>query len=479
MKNRMFAAFMTFAMIAAVPVCASAQEGNYLDSLPQYSYIRQITIPTEDYADVCLSTGSAGRYIQFEDETPLFLMFKGPDGALASSFRYDEAEFLDEAQSIQYHYHISGSDSYEEFLNKSASDDYILLDGTDGTAAYIDPDRRVAYGMISTEQFGKSSKLRIMIGLDYLDSKMPTDTITSALSDAILSEVKRVHDEMHYQTIAPFWSIGKYCGAKLLDSDFNKKFILTFPDKLNLHGDEATYAVTSVQIDEVEATIPLSDHADVEFTASFEDYSYPASHKEDAPDEVKTVVLDNGNEWELYVSNVTSEGNLPYAWYASRKTDYTDEYSPDRPYYINLYFSADQFRWSGEDELIAFLTEFDNNIQLVNAEDDPYVAPEASQNDANVPATESTSTTETETSASSDVSLETSAVNAVSGIPATGNDNTGDASWTCPDCSTVNEGNFCSNCGAKKPLPAEWTCPDCSTVNEGNFCSNCGAKRPE
>ena len=51
--------------------------------------------------------------------------------------------------------------------------------------------------------------------------------------------------------------------------------------------------------------------------------------------------------------------------------------------------------------------------------------------------------------------------------------------WTCPSCATENTGNFCSNCGAKKPQEGKWTCPSCGADNEGNFCSNCGAKRSE
>lgn len=48
--------------------------------------------------------------------------------------------------------------------------------------------------------------------------------------------------------------------------------------------------------------------------------------------------------------------------------------------------------------------------------------------------------------------------------------------WTCA-CGTVNQGNFCQNCGAKNPAANNWTC-SCGTVNQGNFCQNCGAKRP-
>jgi Putative virion core protein (lumpy skin disease virus) len=50
------------------------------------------------------------------------------------------------------------------------------------------------------------------------------------------------------------------------------------------------------------------------------------------------------------------------------------------------------------------------------------------------------------------------------------------AGWTCPVCGAVCTGNFCPQCGAKKP-DDEWTC-SCGSVNKGNFCPNCGAKKP-
>ncbi len=50
------------------------------------------------------------------------------------------------------------------------------------------------------------------------------------------------------------------------------------------------------------------------------------------------------------------------------------------------------------------------------------------------------------------------------------------AGWTC-SCGTVNNGNFCSNCGKPRPS-ADWTC-SCGTVNSGKFCSNCGTPRPQ
>ena len=49
------------------------------------------------------------------------------------------------------------------------------------------------------------------------------------------------------------------------------------------------------------------------------------------------------------------------------------------------------------------------------------------------------------------------------------------AGWKC-SCGTMVSGNFCPECGAKKPAE-EWTCI-CGTVNKGKFCSECGAKKP-
>ena len=49
--------------------------------------------------------------------------------------------------------------------------------------------------------------------------------------------------------------------------------------------------------------------------------------------------------------------------------------------------------------------------------------------------------------------------------------------WICPNCGAVATGNFCKECGNKKPTK-EWTCPNCGQKgNDGKFCKNCGAKR--
>lgn len=54
--------------------------------------------------------------------------------------------------------------------------------------------------------------------------------------------------------------------------------------------------------------------------------------------------------------------------------------------------------------------------------------------------------------------------------------------WNCA-CGQMNVvGNFCNNCGAKKPQPVidgSWDCSCGAKGIIGNFCNNCGAKRPD
>lgn len=49
--------------------------------------------------------------------------------------------------------------------------------------------------------------------------------------------------------------------------------------------------------------------------------------------------------------------------------------------------------------------------------------------------------------------------------------------WECPNCHQENAGNFCANCGTKRPetIQAKF-CPECGAKSEpgAKFCSNCG-----
>lgn len=49
-------------------------------------------------------------------------------------------------------------------------------------------------------------------------------------------------------------------------------------------------------------------------------------------------------------------------------------------------------------------------------------------------------------------------------------------SWKC-NCGATVTGKFCPECGSPKPQDEGWTC-SCGAVNKGKFCQNCGGKKP-
>ncbi len=51
-------------------------------------------------------------------------------------------------------------------------------------------------------------------------------------------------------------------------------------------------------------------------------------------------------------------------------------------------------------------------------------------------------------------------------------------SWNC-SCGTVNNLNFCSQCGKPRPLGTTWNCPRCGVLCTFNFCGNCGSPKPQ
>ena len=48
--------------------------------------------------------------------------------------------------------------------------------------------------------------------------------------------------------------------------------------------------------------------------------------------------------------------------------------------------------------------------------------------------------------------------------------------WQCT-CGAIATGKFCPECGKPKPAADGWTC-SCGAVNKGKFCAECGAKKP-
>lgn len=90
---------------------------------------------------------------------------------------------------------------------------------------------------------------------------------------------------------------------------------------------------------------------------------------------------------------------------------------------------------------------------------------------------ERAATTGAGTSAGGEDSAETGEFSGASvGAGASAANASGANSWTCPKCGTMNTGNFCTNCGTKKPVNDKKHCPNCGheVPENARFCPNCG-----
>lgn len=463
----------------------------YIRQMEQYEYINVKLLTEESYPEVCLNPDYYS-VVYGRNDSMNFLRFPGPAGAQPVTFSESSCSYLDMDRLIQYSYYLDDRDSFEDFLSDAEADEYILKDGSDGVALFIEPGDygARAYAMIAVQEFGKTAKLRITITMDDLDKRLPQDQRVQALADIITAEADRVLAQMHIDSFAPYWSYAQFAGVKFLDNDFRKLVTFTFPVLETQFRDggqgQAAMTVTSVGSYDLDGVYGYDNGVYVGFTIELHTYSYPVYMLENEENSgVEKLVLENGAEWYFYVGNKDSEDGRIYGWKASKVVDGLLDYDGD-PYYINVDFGGGSgARWADTEACRKVLSLIDSMITVTDPQDDPYVAPEkaAEPEPASAPATEPAASEEswiceycaTENTGNFCSSCGTPKPVAEEPAPAEGNTE----GWICPNCETENTGNFCSNCGTAKPeASGNWFCPDCGAENAGNFCSNCGKAKP-
>jgi hypothetical protein len=482
----------------------AAKEGPWMRTTAQYSFTNMTMLTDESYPEVRLIHSYPYMFFSKEPQELNFLCFRGPEGIHPQSFAPDYAEYFDQENEIGYRYELKDRDSFESFLDRTSSATPILLDGSDGAAAYIDPGDQHSYGyaMITAEEFGKKAKLLITITMYRSDSRIPAETRMETLSKAITGEVERVRSEMHTEQYAPYWSCD-YAGINMLDYSFER--LLKFPfmpieaTVWDRGWASADFFPTRVDGTWMDGIYFFGGEAYAEFKLTLDSYSYAVDNLQQKAEGAEKLTLENGGEWIFYPSNVNDDGSI-FGWYASKAVEgLYDSY--DSQVYISLRFGGNRVVWENKEDCRAILDQFDRSISVVPSEENssvPALPRTEEAGPAEEAATEALPETTDEPNMKPAEPGEKQAVTAESWIcPNCGEENTSKfcgecgtlkpepepeaASWICPNCGTENEGKFCGECGTARPEPENrtWFCPNCGKENTSKFCTDCGNARPE
>ena len=128
---------------AALAGAEEAAELPYLETEAQDVYIGDTVLTEASYPQVCISPYSAYSLFCRDADEAWYVIFPCPEGMRCSEFGTDEASFLnlDSNNAYEIYYAAAERYSFEDFLADCEDENNILLDGSEGIAAYIEPDR--------------------------------------------------------------------------------------------------------------------------------------------------------------------------------------------------------------------------------------------------------------------------------------------------------------------------------------------------
>lgn len=451
--------FLVAVLLVALLVSgfALAEERPYVRQIHQNMYINTLFITPESYPEVRLSTGLLSSMISGYSE-PWVIRFGAPENSQLLSYNTDDCAYINPDQGIQYSYQGIDNYSFESLLNKCENDDYIVAEGSEGYAAYVDPEGQRAYAVVGLREISKSAKLYVSI---YMSDFLSSDTVerrAAILAETISAECTRIIAEKRVQLEENFWSTNAYRGVKMPSlSHGSDMLVLDFP-QLPLQWEDGTSATVEPYLYQLEdnrmklCAVDGKNYLEIEI--EMDRYSYAVNKQEDEPDNCHAITLSDGTQYLVYlpIDEKYTETSMAYA---ARLLATDAGYNKNDDLYLSIDFSGSGNRWSSVEQIVPILEAMAQNMRIADVNDDPYVPGEGLPAGVN--------------KADKETVADAPAAEQAPAPAATG--------WVCPACSTENTGNFCTNCGAAKPA-ANWVCPSCNAENTGNFCSNCGTKRP-
>ena len=352
---------ITLLLIALLCIgIAAAEELPYMEQIDQDRFYGATFLTYVSYPTVCLTP--YGPYSLFgtnySQRGLWFVSFKAPENASAFGFDYDSVSYVDNEINLQYAYQSLSSYAYETFLNKCDEDAYILMDGSDGAAAYISPERSRAYALIGTPQIEKGAKLLITLYYGNMNSKTALEKRVSVLTEGIQNEVARIRDHMQVLEADAYWSDGVYQGVKLISDAMDglrAKFDLPTVTMVDKNGTACTALmfVTKLENARFNCCAAFGDGRMLELKAEMGTYSYVARKQQEQPESVYTMALDDGHSYDIY-ANLRDDGTFNLA-YVQRKLAENIGRSGDDTCYWTMTLEATNLQWKNYDDLAAML----------------------------------------------------------------------------------------------------------------------------
>ena len=351
---------------AALAVAEEAVELPYMETEAQDVYIGDTVLTEASYPQVCISPYSAYSLFSRDTDEPWYVIFPCPEGMRCSGFRTDEADFLNLDANNAYEVYYSATErySFDLFLADCEDENNILLDGSEGVAAYIEPDRERARAMFKLEEIGKTSMLNVVIHVQGMRSMEDAEK-AGILKTRILDEVARVQENMTCVKADKFWTDGTYKGVKLYDKNINGGYLTVDLPEITFNMEDATISgqifPESISRSSFECYVSQDRQDAIEIEYSVDNYSYVYYNREES--EIQKVTLSDGNEWGLYVSN--ERDGKPYSVYAARVLNMVDNYGEEKPYYLTIEVNASSTGkyWADVDAFVKDLDVIAQGVQ--------------------------------------------------------------------------------------------------------------------
>ena len=397
---------LTLALVLALGVLACAEELPYLHQLVAENYSNVLLLPKELCPTVWLSNGSSSwLFVWGYYSRSTYFTFPSPEGMLCNEFQPNYASFVNDDEAIQYSYQVFDEYSDERLFNKCSDKKYIIFDGSDGIAAYIDLEREEADAVICLD--GISAKARLYVRLMYNFSS--TDTAarrTEVLTSAAKTELPRIRSQIRYHSMSgasDYWTYNAFAGflsPSLEFGDFGIHFDLSTQLTRRLGSMTQSAPLFVAEMDDNKYTMFAEFEAGVsiQVTLNLETYSYVVdSIKKDSPGEVFTLADKSGNIFECYASGYKNLDNK--LEYSHLKTSLllSDKagYYANKNYYLNIDFDLYGFKFSDNEatrksEMSRLLNEVMSGIHSFDPADYPYVPKETASQPQNEPAPEAT-----------------------------------------------------------------------------------------